>query len=311
MKLKNILLFIILIITHGLSYATTQGHNKSEYFSNNVGIGTTNPVAKLEVIGTTKFGGVINTNGNWISGDGGAEGLMVNTAGNVGINNTAPKCNLHIGSAETSMTFSWGEGLIISDDNVPRIYIEDTGETTDDKLMAISYYDQVMRIQSLVDTALSYNVENILAIHRDGNVGIGTASPVYKLDVRGGTVAGAGAYVNTSHSKYKEQFKDVNVLSKVMQIPIREWQFKKSYIQDDNYRHISPFAEDFYKQFKLGESDEKITSLDIAGVALKAVQELKAQKDTEIAELKSENETMSKRLEILESKLKWHKPDNH
>lgn len=60
--------------------------------SGNVGIGMTNPTSKLSVMGTSYFGGIINTNNNWISGDGDAEGLYI---GNTGIVTT--NSNLDVG----------------------------------------------------------------------------------------------------------------------------------------------------------------------------------------------------------------------
>jgi len=70
--------------------------NSAFFMNGNVGIGTTAPTALLDVAGTSKFGGVINTDNNWISGDGGAEGISVNDDGNVGIGTTAPGYKLDI-----------------------------------------------------------------------------------------------------------------------------------------------------------------------------------------------------------------------
>ena len=41
----------------------------------------------------------------------------------------------------------------------------------------------------------------------------------------------------------------------------------------DNARHLSPFAEEFYRVMELGQNEKQIQALDVAGVALKAVQE--------------------------------------
>jgi hypothetical protein len=107
-----------------------------------------------------------------------------------------------------------------------------------------------------------------------GTVGIGTTSPAYKLDVRGGTVAGAGAYVNTaSHSSLKENFEDVSVLEKISQLRINSWQYKPEFSNGDTSLHLYPTTDEFYALFGLGRDEFTISPEDVAGVALKGVQE--------------------------------------
>lgn len=88
------------------------------------------------------------------------------------------------------------------------------------------------------------------------------------------------------------------MLDKVLALQISEWSYKK----DAGTRHIGPMAEDFYQAFGLGASNKGITSIDTGGVALAAIQGLKAQKDTEIAVLKAENKNLEKRLAELEKR---------
>ena len=123
-----------------------------------------------------------------------------------------------------------------------------------------------------------------------GNVGIGTTSPARKLFVNG-DAGGTTVWYNDSHSSYKEAFKDVKVLGKVKQLNIKEWQYKGKHTTVDNSRHISPFAEEFYEVLELGDNEKQIQALDVAGVALKAVQELEAvvsMQNELILELKAE-----------------------
>jgi hypothetical protein len=63
---------------------------------NKLGIGQTNPGAKLDVNGDIKLGGSDNIwlNSNWLSGDGGDEGVFVASDGKVGIGTTSPATNL-------------------------------------------------------------------------------------------------------------------------------------------------------------------------------------------------------------------------
>ena len=110
-------------------------------------------------------------------------------------------------------------------------------------------------------------------IQNDGNVGIGTTAPGRTLFVSG-DAGGTGAWNNDSHSSYKEDFEDVTVLDNILQLNIKEWQFKEEILPEDTNRHLSPFSEDFRNQFGLGDSDYHIQASDVAGVALKGVQEI-------------------------------------
>jgi len=60
----------------------------------NVGVGNTNPSAKLDVSGKLRVRDNINANGHWLSGDGDSEGVFVNSSGNVGIGMNNPASRL-------------------------------------------------------------------------------------------------------------------------------------------------------------------------------------------------------------------------
>jgi len=103
---------------------------------------------------------------------------------------------------------------------------------------------------------------------RRATSGIGTTAPGRVLFVDG-DAGGTGAWNNDSHSSYKENFEDITVLNGILQLNIKEWQFKEEILPEDTNRHISPFSEDFRTQFGLGDSDYHIQALDVAGVSLK------------------------------------------
>ena len=85
-------------------------------------------------------------------------------------------------------------------------------------------------------------------------------------------------------------------------------------------RHLGPVAEDFHAAFLLGKNERSINPLDIAGVALAAVQGLQSElavlaesavqnavtlqllrdRDREIARLENDRDALSKRIETLE-----------
>jgi len=177
------------------------------YFSGNVGIGTTGPGAKLHVVGTV-YGaaglnpsdGVAVTNSAWSSfkiyeyasdnwagigaytnglpwirngidvvNSSGNSIFRVTNAGNVGIGTTGPGARLEV---ESNVDGS-GTGIWI--DNI------------DQHLRLQSFYQtgvgQYATIQSFNDAG---TVAQALALNPSGgNVGIGTTTPAYKLDVVG------------------------------------------------------------------------------------------------------------------------------
>jgi len=167
----------------------------------NVGIGTTNPTKGLEVAGhvllknaTFSYLYLQNTS-NFLYGDNfgntiirsannfriqtqtnGGESVRVNSSGNVGINTTDPKTRLHVASANGSDTPTAGTatgGLFVSNTN--KTYGINMG-------VSGSGWSFIQNQRADGNTTL-YNL-NLQPL--GGNVGIGTTSPSYKLQVTGG-----------------------------------------------------------------------------------------------------------------------------
>lgn len=131
-------------------------------------------------------------------------------------------------------------------------------------------------------------VQFVVAI--DGTSGL----PTWTADLAPG-----GSWTYTSDSTLKENFELVDgsaLLNNLSSIPISRWNAKD---QDDAIKHIGPMAQDFYAAFGLGKSDRQITTSDICGVALAAIQELDARTrkieelESQIAELRQMVNTLS------------------
>ena len=303
----------------------TQGNSVIYDNGTNVGIGTAGPTIKLAI-------GDTDTGLNW-AGDGQLDlySNNVNTlsvrSGNVGIG-TTPGLKLDVSGDIRASQFVWGGwgatfgSLTDSDMNTTLeahgsgwngvgMYGDNTGTifyrlTQNNQTGWLNMYNNDSNALGLESPAhIIFKINNGTEAMRitGGSVGIGTTSPGYKLDVRGGTVAGAGAYVNTSWSGYKTDFRDVDpqdVLKKINELKIRSWVFKPDHVADDPYRHISPFGEDFYRAFGLGKDEKVITSLDVAGVALVGIQEL----SQKINNVENENNVLKQEVEILKSEIK-------
>ncbi|MED4799142.1 tail fiber domain-containing protein [Bacillus atrophaeus] len=107
----------------------------------------------------------------------------------------------------------------------------------------------------------------------------------------------------TSDKNAKENFSSVNtleILDKLESMPIQSWNFKQD---SSNVRHIGPTAQDFHTTFGLNRDDEtKISSTDLHGVALAAIQGLNEKLKVENDELHAKLASLEERLSALESK---------
>jgi len=128
---------------------------------------------------------------------------------------------------------------------------------------------------------------------------------------------GGGGWSFTSDRNKKENFislDDEDILNRISKIKIKSWNYKS---QPSSMRHIGPFAQDFYKAFKLGESNKSINMVDIDGVNLAAIKALYMRTEkisssynsvdtlkTEANEIKNNQEDMNSRLNKLEDAIR-------
>jgi hypothetical protein len=195
----------------------------------NVGIGITNPTARLQATGVTTFDagiiasgntvngvglGLNNANGNsWYlistgtSNGGGANNLGFYNAtqgeyrvyfkgdGNVGINTTSPLTKLHIGNNVSGGGFStFGSYQII---------LYNTGTATDSYGIGIESGTMMFN----ADDNYAFYVENSKRMVIEGNnVGIGTANPSTKLEVGNFLDAFTNKITVSSRYEYEPEF---------------------------------------------------------------------------------------------------------
>ncbi|WP_421132572.1 tail fiber domain-containing protein [Alteromonas sp. A079] len=91
-----------------------------------------------------------------------------------------------------------------------------------------------------------------------------------------GDVKMAGTLYSNSSVYLKENITEVSlqkVLELVENLNVYTWNYIDN--AEDN-KHIGPMAQDFYKSFGLGKDNEHISSLDVSGVSLAAIQALYA-----------------------------------
>ena len=199
----------------------------------NVGIGDETPDYKLDVAGTAGIDGNLTMTGsvaniilgsNYLSGDGGDEGIFVNGSGQVGIGTNNPQATLNIrgnpgniriddadNTGSSGIYFYRENGvqlgsIMSSSDNGlmkigtfgnDRIYITYTGRVginTEPAMLGprLTVYNSASSDDSIafkVDQADADAGAHLAIFTGNGNVGIGTTGPRAKLDVRGGTIS--------------------------------------------------------------------------------------------------------------------------
>jgi len=184
--------------TSGGVYSQLQTNSAGNLYipSGNVGIGTTGPGQKLDVVGRLRFrSDGASTPGFWLTDNSGTEnvftGLQGTTAtsswgvwsnnawqftitnsGNVGIGTTAPNRKLELVNDVSGLSFEAGTGT-------PNSGVIRFGDNTGWKL-------HFGRSRNSAGGALNSGTAGVLmTIQDNGNVGIGTTGPGAKLDVAG------------------------------------------------------------------------------------------------------------------------------
>ncbi|HEX8514904.1 MAG TPA: tail fiber domain-containing protein, partial [Bacteroidia bacterium] len=121
--------------------------------------------------------------------------------------------------------------------------------------------------------------------------------------------AGGGSWASISDKNKKNNFRKVNtsdVLNKIATLEITTWNYKT---QDPSIRHIGPMAQDFYALFGLGENETSISTVDIDGINMAAIQALikvtgeLEQKSSQIEILLKKLEEVKKEKDLLEKRI--------
>jgi hypothetical protein len=84
--------------------------------------------------------------------------------------------------------------------------------------------------------------------------------------------AGSGSWETLSDRNAKANFVPIDprdILARLASLPISVWNYKT---QAPSIRHIGPMAQDFYQTFGVGTDEKYISTVDINGVALAAIQ---------------------------------------
>ena len=218
-----------------------------------------------------------------------ANSLFVRNNGNVGMGTGSPAVQLHV-----------------ADGNTPTLRLDQTAASGFTPQVwdvagneANFFIRDVTGDSNLVFRLVPGAPENSIYVAPSGNVGLGTASPAAKLHVADGDLRVDGSVYQLSSRAAKTAFHDIEpgrLLGLLQQLELGRWSYRSG---SDRAPHFGPAAEDFHAAFGLGESAERISLADMAGVALGAAQALKLELD----EKEREIEALEARLERLERAL--------
>jgi hypothetical protein len=263
-----------------------------DFSSGNVGIGTITPITKLEVIGTTKS---VTTSGanagtgqfqSWT--DGSAQGLKA--------------------------VYSFYPTFQATSDNSPRraadIVSGFNGGSWGNEYLTfnVGYGGSPNDNQ--------YLTSERMRIIGNGNVGIGTSSPLYKLHVNG-SVAGVGAYNNISDIRFKKDIEPITgALEKIMALQgiTFNWDRKtdSDFIFDDR-NHLGFSAQDLEKVVPqvVSTANDKMQTKSIAygdlvpllTEAIKEQQKQISNQNEQIESQKLENQQLKSELQILKDRM--------
>jgi len=112
----------------------------------------------------------------------------------------------------------------------------------------------------------------------------------------------AVAWASISDRNRKHLFRTEDgesVLDEIAGMPIPSWTYKA---QDASIRHLGPMSQDFYAAFGLGQDDLTITTSDISGINMLAIQALEA-RPRDLEAVRAELAETQQRLAALEAAL--------
>ncbi len=160
------------------------------------------------------------------------------------------------------------------------------------------------------DGTFSSTTANEFSIRATGGVRLvsainaGTGAPTAGVSL----AAGATAWGVVSDRERKKNFRSVDgqaILARLAAMPLGQWNYQ--WEEDAATPHLGPMAQDFKAAFYPGRDDRSITTLEVDGVALAAIQGLNRKLESELAakegrlvELERTNAALLERLEAIE-----------
>lgn len=185
--------------------------------------------------------------------------VAVDASGNLGVGTETPGSSIHV----------------LRGDNTAQVQVEETSPSTKQVMFNLIHagFPQFNFVDTATNDTWTFRLTEITGESAFSVSKTGTGDSEFRVyedgdaDLRGTLNQGSSRFI-------KEDFSDINgddVLAKLDQLPIQEWQYKRD---QNEARHVGPFAEDFHAAFQLGKDDKHIAPTDMAGLALASVKAL-------------------------------------
>lgn len=199
-----------------------------------------------------------------------------------------------------------GRDLQNCDNDANNVFADATNYVSTNTASAAEYDDTVVfSLKGIADKedywGLGVDTTDIISLN-SGNVGIGLNAPAQKLDVQGRVRA--HSYLHSSDIRLKKNIEPMgeDALKKIMMMKIVTYDYIKT---PEDYKKMGLIAQDLKKLYPglVFEGSDGYLSVDYVSLTapiIKALQQLSADKDKEISDLKGQISDITKRLELLE-----------
>ena len=222
--------------------------------------------------------------------------LRVNTSGNVGIGTTIPNAKLSVVGGDVPATT-----------NTAMLLLSDTASDQQVLNFGTSKTGNYSFIRSY---KLGVGEANLSLNPIGGNVGIGTTNPGVTLDVNG-QIRSVGA-CGASDLRWKENIATLDdPLEKISRLRGVEFDWKRKDFKENNFpegRQIGMIAQEVEKEFPQlvttdGKGYKAVAYDRFTAVLLEAIKSQQEEIQGLKKELKSENDTLKSKIEVLEARL--------
>ncbi|MDO8570694.1 MAG: tail fiber domain-containing protein, partial [Candidatus Daviesbacteria bacterium] len=225
------------------------------YINGNVGIGTAGPISKLGVLGNLAVGA---TYGEFTAP---TSGMIIE--GNVGIGTTNPTVPLEVYGAKNNTLLKLSTIFTAAGDYTDLDFISKTPPSSPDTVFgrvrgfasAGGAYAGGLSFWTGPSGAAGTAPTEKMRIEYNGNVGIGTTLPAYKLDVVGAAGLSTGTlWTNTSDARVKQDIVTIpNALDVISALNPAEYMYTPEYLsahpEIQNVQHYGFIAQEFQQVF--------------------------------------------------------------